>query len=164
MKITIDKYIHIYFNKMRVRRLVSELGKIQNDSECGVKVVDCRNLDKLTFEISGLKDTIWENGKFILEVRAPDDYPFSPPNVKFISSVYHPNVSESGQICLDILHGSWTPTYTLKSLLVSIILFLETPNIEHGLNQRALEEYKSNRTQYNTKVRESIIKSSSTSE
>ena len=158
MKLTIS----IDINIMRERRLMSEISKIRSDTDCGVRMLDFKELDNLTFEISGLKDTVWEDGKFILNVQAPMDYPFSPPKVKFITSVYHPNVSESGLICLDILDCKWTPAYTLKSLLISIILFLETPNTEHGLNSTALEEYKNNRALYNTKVRESIRKNRST--
>ncbi|KAJ7504065.1 hypothetical protein B0H11DRAFT_1710480 [Mycena galericulata] len=41
--------------------------------------------------------------------------------MKFITRVYHPNVSSAtGAICLDILKDAWTPVLTLKSTLISV--------------------------------------------
>jgi ubiquitin-protein ligase len=37
-----------------------------------------------------------------------EEYPNKPPTVRFITPVYHPNVSVTGTICVDLLNG-WTP-------------------------------------------------------
>ena len=44
------------------------------------------------------------------DIRIPETYPFQPVKMKFITKVYHPNVSSaSGAICLDILKVRFPP-------------------------------------------------------
>ena len=41
---------------------------------------------ELRGEIAGPPDTPYESGKFILDIKIPDTYPFNPPKVKFYGS------------------------------------------------------------------------------
>ena len=59
------------------------------------------------------EESPYEGGVFFLNVRFPTDYPFKPPNIQFITSIYHPNVNQQGHICLDILKTQWSPALTL---------------------------------------------------
>lgn len=52
--------------------------------------------------ISGIKDTVFEGTQQKLSVSFSDDYPFKPPNVKFLTPCFHPNVDIFGNLCLDI--------------------------------------------------------------
>ena len=46
---------------------------------------------------------------------------FEPPKMKFLTKVWHPNVSsQSGAICLDVLKDQWTPALTIKTALLSV--------------------------------------------
>lgn len=53
--------------------------------------------------INGGKDTVYEGLSYKLSLRFPVDYPFKPPQVKFETACFHPNVDQYGNICLDIL-------------------------------------------------------------
>ena len=53
--------------------------------------------------ILGPDGSPWEGGIFKLHIQIPDDYPSKPPEVKFLSNMFHPNIYRTGKICLDIL-------------------------------------------------------------
>jgi ubiquitin-conjugating enzyme E2 T len=73
-------------------------------------------------------------------------YPFEPPQVRFITLVYHPNIDSMGRICLDTLkaqpQGSWAPSVNINTLLLSIRLLLTYPNAYDCLVPTIAEEYK----------------------
>ena len=41
--------------------------------------------------IFGPEDTPWEGGSFKLILEFTEEYPNKPPNIKFITSIFHPN-------------------------------------------------------------------------
>jgi ubiquitin-conjugating enzyme E2 D/E len=53
--------------------------------------------------LQNLIDTPFESGSFELEMKFTVDYPFKPPVIHFKTRIYHPNVSENGDVCLGII-------------------------------------------------------------
>lgn len=120
-----------------------------------------READKFNFlniSIKGPKDSPFENGTFTLTAEFGEQFPFHPPIIKFVTPVYHPNIDLSGNICLNVLKmpsaGSYNPTHTLESLLLSIQLLLAVPNPQDPLRSDIAEVYKYNRDLYNQTAEE----------
>jgi len=104
--------------------------------------------------IDGPEDTPYAGGRFHLTIDFPVEFPFKPPEIRFITPVYHPNISAKGEICLDILHSQWSPALTIRGLLISLSSLFADPNSEHGLNKDALKLYRTNREKYDEAARE----------
>lgn len=76
-----------------------------------------------------------QNGYFKIDVVVPPSYPLSPPNVRLLSKVFHPNVHpKSGEVCLDILKAAWSPAWTLASTARALIVLLGHPEPDSPLN------------------------------
>ena len=106
----------------------------------------------------GPKNTPYEGGIFHLDIRFPNEYPFRPPRVKFLTKIYHPNITNSGFIDLDILKGNWPPSYTTKKLLISILSFLSDPNpsrhcTSSNRTRQIAKLYKKDREAYDSNAR-----------
>ena len=138
------------------RRIASDFKLITTQPPDGVRLISQKSLLEWECEIDGPLDTIWEGGHFRLSVTFPPEYPFKAPQVSFITKIYHPNVSTTGGICLDLLIDKWLPSYHIASLLVSIRSFLDDPNPEHGLNSTALEQFRNDKEGYKQTVKQYI--------
>ncbi len=104
--------------------------------------------------LEGPKETPFEGGSFALSMEFPADYPIRPPTVKFVTPVYHPNVTKDGGICLNLLKEDWKPLITVPALLSSIRLLLQTPNMEEALNMEVVEEYRKDPKSWEATARE----------
>lgn len=75
---------------------------------------------------------------FRLQVRIPQSYPFEPPQIRFKTRIYHPNIDEGGRICADILkkgeHGGWKPSLNLSTTLISLRALIAQPNPDDPLD------------------------------
>ncbi|RXI09116.1 hypothetical protein DVH24_023260 [Malus domestica] len=101
--------------------------------------------------IEGGKGTMYEGFSYKLSLRFPLDYPFKPPQVKFETMCFHPNVDQFGNICLDILQDKWSSAYDCRTILLSIQSLLGEPNPDSPLNSYAAALW-SNKEDYKTMV------------
>merc|ERR1719499_737212 len=49
--------------------------------------------------LPGPAGTPYAGGTFHLAMQFPETYPLKPPQVKFVTACFHPNVSVAGKIC-----------------------------------------------------------------
>ena len=101
--------------------------------------------------IMGHQDSPFSGGVFFLTIHFPTDYPFKPPKVAFTTSIYHPNIKSNGSICLDILRSQWSPTLTIREVLLSLCSLLCDPNPHVPLD---LEIAKTDRDRYRELAKE----------
>jgi ubiquitin-protein ligase len=81
-------------------------------------------------------------GVFNLELFLPDDYPMTPPRIRFLTRIYHPNIDRLGRICLDVLKNNWSPALQIRTILLSIQALLGAPNPEDPLNEAVAKQWK----------------------
>ncbi|AYV78695.1 MAG: hypothetical protein Edafosvirus25_9 [Edafosvirus sp.] len=112
------------------------------------------NLFEWNAIIIGPIKTPYEGGKFHLSLEIPKDYPFKPPKVILTTKIYHPNIDDVGNICLDILKTNWSPALTIPKVLLSISALLTDPNPNDPLRPEVANQYINDRKAYNEKVKE----------
>ena len=94
---------------------------------------------------------------FKLTLTFPPNYPLQPPSVKFLSEMFHPNISPDGRVALT----NWSPAHDVTKILTDIQSLLSQPQLDSPLNQEATQLYRQNRRGYKKRVEQIIEKSSS---
>lgn len=135
------------------RRIISDLMKLSRDPPHGVDAAPFS--DNIMFchaLIAGPEETLWETGSFHLLIHFTEDYPTKPPDVRFLSKVFHPNVYVDGKICLDILQNQWSAMYDVAAVLTSIQSLLNDPNPNSPANPEAARIFTQDKNLYSKHV------------
>lgn len=113
----------------RIKREFQEVVRSEEGLKCSINVeLVGDSFSKLRGELAGPPDTPYEGGRYVVDISVPETYPFNPPKVKFLTRVWHPNISSvTGAICLDVLKDQWAAAMTLRTVLLSIQMLLASP-------------------------------------
>jgi len=96
--------------------------------------------------IIGPSETPYNYGNYLFKFKFPENYPFTPPKVTFISNNgttrFNPNLYINGKVCLSILNTwkgeSWTSCQTISTILLTLSSILtENPLLnEPGITEK----------------------------
>lgn len=112
----------------RERRLRTELRVLSLDPVDGIQA---QPLDDSCYHwqacLDGPSGSPYEGGRFYLYIQVPYSYPLDPPIVRFITKIFHPNVSRHGDIGIDSIQHNWSLALTIGKVLISIQSLLTDP-------------------------------------
>ncbi|ESO89748.1 hypothetical protein LOTGIDRAFT_124502, partial [Lottia gigantea] len=115
-------------NSWRHRRLRSELRTLKTDPPEGIQATPLdRHCCHWQASITGPHGSPYEGGIFLLYLQIPQSYPMRPPKVRFITKIFHPNISRHGDVGLDSIHHNWSLALTISKVLISIQSLLTDP-------------------------------------
>ncbi|XP_074644947.1 uncharacterized protein LOC141901538 [Tubulanus polymorphus] len=115
-------------NSWRHRRLRSELKSLKTDPPEGIQATPLdRQCCHWQASITGPQGSPYEGGMFYLYLQIPHSYPMMPPLVRFITKIFHPNISRHGDVGLDSIHHNWSLALTISKVLISIQSLLTDP-------------------------------------
>ena len=130
-------------------RIGKELAEVAKDSKSGIVVKPVEGVHHLEGTLQGPDSTPYDGGTFKIDIVIPEGYPFEPPKMKFITKIWHPNVSsQTGAICLDILKDQCSPALTIKTALLSVQALLCSPEASDPQDAEVAEMYKSNMNEF----------------
>ena len=133
-----------------MKRLEKELADIKNLKD-SLFTADSVNGDLTHWKakMSGPKETPYEGGTYFLEIKIGDEYPYTPPKIRFTTKIWHPNISsQTGAICLDVLGKEWSPALTIRTALLSIQALLSLPEPDDPQDAEVAAMYKQNRPMF----------------
>ncbi|KAL9108278.1 MAG: hypothetical protein Q9227_006875 [Pyrenula ochraceoflavens] len=159
------------------KRIAKELAALNAELPAGItsiSLVDESNIFVWQVTISGPEGSPYAGGSFHTLLTLPPTYPFKPPQLNFLTKIYHPNVSNDippntggappdlstsppkfGSVCIGLLKADeWKPSTKIEAVLNVARELLREPNPDDPLETRIAEEYRGERARFEKEARE----------
>ncbi|KAL1958663.1 hypothetical protein VTO42DRAFT_4006 [Malbranchea cinnamomea] len=157
---------------MAERILMNEFRALQKEKWVQVEL---NNEDIFSWNIALIvlnPDSLYYGGYFKANMTFPKNYPYSPPEFKFLRPLYHPNIYEDGKLCISILHPPgedemsgelaaerWSPAQRVESVLISILSLLDDAEVSSPANVDAGVKLRNDPDGYKAIVRANVEES-----
>ena len=143
-------------NKETMQRLLKDVRQIMKHplTDNGIYYShDDSDMMKAYALIIGPEDTPYFGGFYFFKFEFPDDYPFSPPKVTYMTNDgftrYNPNLYKCGKVCVSILNtwsgDKWSSCQTINSILLTLCSLLNEAPLEnepgHGKSSKDFIPY-----------------------
>ncbi|CAG9760601.1 unnamed protein product [Ceutorhynchus assimilis] len=149
-----------------IRGVAKEMKNLVDNPPEGIKVlINEENITDIQANIEGPLGTPYNGGIFKVKLTLGKGFPTEPPKAYFLTKIFHPNVAQNGEICVNTLKKDWKPDLGIKHVLLTIKCLLIVPNPESALNEEAgkllLEHYDDyfQRAKMMTEIHAQLLKS-----
>ena len=102
--------------------------------------------------IFGPDDSIYAGGIFKMRIKFEEEFPFTMPNVKFVTKIYHCNVSDEGDVKIPSLQ-KWNDNISMSQVLSDIFSLFYVQNPDKEFNSEISNEYLNDRPSFESKAR-----------
>ncbi|PWI66067.1 hypothetical protein PCL_05545 [Purpureocillium lilacinum] len=117
-------------------------------------------------------DSVWHGAYLRAEMKFSNEYPYQPPTFRFLTrNIVHPNVYSDGNLCISILHRPgddeqsgelaserWNVLHGVESVLRSVLLLMDDPEINSAANVDASVLYRDSREEYDALAKALVAK------
>ena len=156
------------------RRLMNEMKALSKETWTNIELENDNILQWIVALIVLNPDSQYYGGYFKAKMTFPKDYPYSPPDFRFLRPLYHPNIYDDGRLCISILHPPgedemsgelaserWSPVQNVESVLLSILSLLDDPECSSPANIEAGVLLRKDKNQYIQRVKKDLAASKS---
>jgi len=135
----------------RVQKDILNYKKSDLDKNGIYCIFNDENIMNVKVMIIGPRDTPYQHGFYLFNLEFPNQYPFVPPHVNFITYGkqirFNPNLYVNGKVCLSILGTwsgpGWTSCCSLNTVLLSIQTLLNEMPIQNEPGWENCTDYRS---------------------
>jgi ubiquitin-protein ligase len=152
---------------MAMKRLQSEFKQLCKEPNpyYSIELPDMKNFLVWNIMVFGADpDSPFYGGIFKGTLKFPQEYPNKPPEFKFLTNIFHPNIYVDGKPCISILREGtdewgyehiserWNPSHSVNTIIMSVASMLSNPNFESPANIDASVMWKNNKDKYDETV------------
>ena len=136
-------------------RLNKDLQELADSKDGEIYFPDPENIQKFNVRIKPISG-IWRGANFDFSFEIPNNWPYDRPVIKMITRIWHPNISEDGNVCLNILRDNYSPCQTISNLVQGLYFLFNEPNPNSPLNIEAANQYLQDLNAFKQKAEEYI--------
>ena len=125
------------------KNFINQFSKLTNDLNYEWIMIDDGESDNIRLLLEGPENSPYKDGLYKIELEFYDIFPNSPPNVKFITKIWHPLVEyTTGKMCQDYFKENWSDKNNVKNFVDLLQNLLVNYNFSSGVNLDAINDLK----------------------
>ena len=111
-------------------RIYEQLTELQTSHLANVQFCSSSTQLQSTLHIKGASDSPYELGTYTLRLKFQEDFPYTPPEVRFLTPIKHCNVALEGFFCHKSLCSDWRLDKSILELVGDIEEAMRHPDLQ----------------------------------